>query len=448
MNTAIASCLVVGTVARAEPVGLTGLESLLWPAVVVAAPFGLLHRLLFGSDQDSMKKADEQARQQLKELDRSFETNGLYTGPINIRHAVYGLLIEAKLPWVELDVVGSKWLFEELEDPRPLLAQISAERPFIRLELTQSGDPGCVALRRYGDLWHKIHDMQVQPSSCLKFGFVSELASELRLSVDTDRASRRELRWVLRRSGSDEVLVSVPFWQYQTAGQPLQVYADYRRDAQSSSFVDLIRKLHPTLRVTGNDGRPLVLDRGRRITFDARLPPYPVVGTIEPLEVQTHVNRDLERDWRDVYQEGISTLRPQHVSRSRLIFFPQTHELREALADRQTHLFAEQGLLLTASMTWNAPYSVWVQGFDLERDVQWGMAVSLVRSPELATRCSVPESVAIGAKNLYIDAMTSDQRAVSIWGRTNIDDWRKSCEVRITVPWPAVKIEAQTAGPH
>ncbi len=437
LNAVVGCCFTLGSGARAEPVALGGIDNVLWPLVVVTAPFGILQRLIFGSDRDSIAKADARAREQLKKIDKPFETNGLYVGPIHIRDAFYGLLIDAKLPFVELDVTGSKWLFEEMEDPRPLLAEITERQPYIRIELAPSGTPGCVDLRKYGRFWHRVHGHEIQPASCLSFSFISELSSDLKLSVDFKRAPNRELSWVLQRMTTNEILVSVPFWQRQVEGQPLQASASYSVAGDSSVFANLIRKLHPASSVKGVNGRPLVLSRGRNLSFGMDLPAYRTSGTIEPIDPQPYVNPAPGSDWASVYERGLATSLPQKVPNSRFIFLPRDHELRDLISNQLSHLSESQSLLLQVGTKWGSVNSIEVYGIDIARDAKWRMTVDLLRSPELATRCSLPEDFNFGPNDLYFEVAESDEKGISVTGRYDRNRaWRDRCSVRINIPWP------------
>ena len=71
-----------------------------------------------------MAKTEGQARLQLQQLNHGFDTNGLYTGPIEISNAIHGVLMLAKLPWIEVDVAGPKWLFDQMEHRGRRLAQV------------------------------------------------------------------------------------------------------------------------------------------------------------------------------------------------------------------------------------------------------------------------------------------------------------------------------------
>ena len=90
----------------------TGVENILWPAIIVVAPFVMVHDILFGSDSRSRESADREARKLLDAHPVPLPTLGLYTGPLNLRWALFGLLVERQLPFVEVDVAGSKWLLE------------------------------------------------------------------------------------------------------------------------------------------------------------------------------------------------------------------------------------------------------------------------------------------------------------------------------------------------
>jgi hypothetical protein len=420
--------------ARAEPVGMTGLQDLIWPAVVVMSPFMQLHRLVFGWDEDAIAKTQKQAHLQLQQLRGGFDTNGLYTGPIDISSAVHGMLVLAKLPWVEVDVAGSKWLFNHMEDQATWLAQVSPERPYIRLELAASGDPACP---RFISLHHQLRwdsSPPAKPGTCLKLSFVAALASDLGLTVDTQHASQRELRWVLKRLSSNETLLSLPFWQRQTSGQPLRIFGSYRAAHDSSQFADLIRTLRPGLRATDSQGRPFALERGQPIIFDTSIPPYPTTGHVEPLTARNKESWNAQVNWHTAYQAGIDTAHPSQIDRQRL-FLPVTQEIREVKTEEGQYWLAEkQKLLLT--MTSPPRIKGWLlRGVDLERNLQWAMQVDTQNATQLAAHCGVPEGFWMAKYIRAIELEGVDETGIAFSGNFRFENERP-CLVRIRIPWP------------
>ncbi len=121
---------------RSAPIN-TGVEQLLWPAAILAAPFVWVHNLIFGSDLDSTKAANEEANKILAAHTEPIPVNGLYSGSISLRWAMYGLLVESRIPFLEIDTAGSAWLLSQAKAPQTLIP--SAEKyKYIRLRLTPS----------------------------------------------------------------------------------------------------------------------------------------------------------------------------------------------------------------------------------------------------------------------------------------------------------------------
>lgn len=436
--------LVMAAAASADPVGMTGMEKMLWPLVVLS-PFAQLHRLVVGSDEDAMAKTEKQAQLLLQQLNQGFDSNGLYTGPIEISNAIHGMLVLAKLPWIEVDVAGSKWLFDQMEDRGPWLAQVSPDRRYIRLELATSGDPACPRFASLHQLrWE--NSPSAKPDTCLKLSFVNSLASDLGLTVDVQQASHRELRWVLKRLSNNEALLSLPFWQRQTPGEPLTIWGRYSVTDDSSQFAGLIRTLRPTLRARDTEGRSFVLERGAPVVFDTSIPPFPAIGYVEPLGRRNGADWNAAPNWRVAYQRGMDTTHPSQIDR-RLLFLPLTEEVREVQAEGGQYWLAEEQKLVL-SITSPPQAKGWVlRGVDLERNMQWAMQIDPKNSAQLSAHCGIPHDFWVAKYIRGIELEGADETGIAFSAQFRFEN-EPQCLVRIRIPWPTQQRTAETPPGH
>ena len=191
--------------ARGAPIN-TGVEQLLWPAVVIASPFLLVHELLFGSDSSAISSADREANEILDAYKEQIPVSGLHTGSVNL----YGMLVESRLPFIEIDIAGSVWLLSLAKAPQPLIYQAQRHK-YIRLSLGKQEDPNCLTWQSTIDDWTT--GPPVRPGTCILAVFDNELQSNLQLNVDASRVSGRKLRWELIDRVTGKVHLSVPFWK-------------------------------------------------------------------------------------------------------------------------------------------------------------------------------------------------------------------------------------------
>lgn len=317
--------LMMGAAARAGGGPTGGVENLLWPAIIVTAPFFMVHDLVYGSDELSRKAADAEAGKVLDAFRETVPANGLYTGGTDLRWALYGMLVESRLPSVEVDVAGSVWLLRLAKDPERLIEQ-AQQHQYIRLTIGSNSNADCFEWKSTIDDWTA--QPPVRPGSCLRITFGDELRSNLELRVDATDASRRKLRWQLVDRAAQKLLMSVPFWEAQVKGQPLRVTATYRSVHEDYTFIRILRKLSPHGAPVRADGLPFVMSRPVR--RPAPLSPSPVKGEFRALTMDTaSLAAPGNESWPDGYARAVSRKKPVIIN-NRLLIDPLRDEVGPA----------------------------------------------------------------------------------------------------------------------
>ncbi len=279
----------------------------MWPAIIVASPFIIVHELIFGSDSGAKKDAQAKANEILDASKDQIPVRGLYLGSINLRWALYGLFVESRLPFVEINTHGSAWLLSLARDPKPLISS-AEQHKFIRLSLGKQGDSNCF---NWTESWDKSHP--VRPGTCLLITFDDELQSDVQLSVDASKVNKRVLYWELADRATGKRHLSVPFWESQTEGQPLQVYATYRGAHEDYTFIRVIRKLSPAISPLAPGELPFIMNRFERRpseTLDG--PVVKIVGEFRLPILPKTAEADVPKNesWSDGYERARSTGKP------------------------------------------------------------------------------------------------------------------------------------------
>ncbi|RZI55646.1 MAG: hypothetical protein EOP37_27305 [Rubrivivax sp.] len=306
----VALALLSGTGSRGAGIN-TGVEDILWPAILIGRPIVLVHDLVFGSDETAMKAADKAAERILNDHAGVVTMHGLYTGALDLRWALFGLFVERQLPLVEMDVSGSAWLFSMMKTPGRLVED-AKDHKYIRLALKEKGDPHCVDWNFRTVEW--VESPPVRPPACLTVSFADRLSSDVEMSVDFSRASHRELRWQLKDRVRNTVLLDVPFWHRQTRGNPLYVDLTYRQAHENNPFIRVLKKLSPAEPATNSEGRPFLMkrfDEARR-SDDLDLPSFRVWGYFRErtVAVPPTRTRGSEHWWTEMYRSAIADGRP------------------------------------------------------------------------------------------------------------------------------------------
>lgn len=308
----------------------TGVEEILWPAVIVATPFFLVRDVLFGSDSSAMKSTARDAQKILDAQRTPIPINGLYTGALNLRWALYGMLVEARLPFIEVDTAGSKWLLELADDPKQLIER-AVNSKYLRLSLGTQGEANCFGWKNFSDDW--LRQPPVRPGSCMRLEVTDHLESDVQLQVDPSQVSRRQLSWVLVDRASGQVHLSVPFWQSQTKGQPLSVSVVYRAAHETGSFISVLSKLAPSATPTNTDGLPFVMNQiPVDLHKEGQLSFMRISGLVRtPLLDWDAVQTDrATKSWHESYAHAHATGQPQIVGK--LVIVPQSDSVGSSCA--------------------------------------------------------------------------------------------------------------------
>lgn len=326
-RTLILAALVSCIQARGAPIN-TGVEAIFWPAVIIAGPFLLVHDLLFGSDTSARESAEKEATRILKAHEDQIPTNGLYTGSVNLRWALYGMLVESRLPFIEVNTAGSAWLLSMAKMPAPLIAQ-AEQHKYIRLSLGKRDDPHCLTWANSSYDW--TNKPPVRPGTCVLAVFDDDLQSNIQLNVDASRVSSRKLRWELVDRSTGKVLLSVPFWEPQTEGQPVHVSATYRYADEIDIFASVLRKLSPTLAPQGADGRPFVMNHMDEPRHEPFKGISTVAGEFRSLELDWSAIPEprVNETWEEGYQRAVATGQPVIINHT-LLVVPKEDMVRSA----------------------------------------------------------------------------------------------------------------------
>ncbi len=377
---------------RSEGVGGTGVENLLWPAIIVAAPFLIAKDLIFGSDQGASRSADKEATKILKNYGEKNTVKGLYVGSLNLQWSLYGMLVESRLPIVEINTAGSAWLLSQVKEPKDAIAQ-ALQHKYIRLALGERGAANCFPWK--SDYYDFTTNVPVRPGTCLLVTYEDELASNLRLEVNTENLRHRELRWLVIDS-NNKTLLSVPFWQSQTEGKPLNLSAAYRARDESSIFARVIKTLKsndPTPEDFANS-RVLQWIRNVNSTKDQDIPTLQFQGSFrEPMLSWGTPPRWQKESWESAYRQAYSNGMPAILNNS-LLLIPRNNSVGIACANRYTacdsdlNVISPAGVLTASYQKAHPPWKMWDQvrpgeemkvyiaGRDLEGNLFWHIGIT------------------------------------------------------------------------
>lgn len=326
----VASLISVGFSVGAATTDV-GIGPLLWPVVIIASPFIVVHDLIYGSDNGARSEADAKANAIFATHDEKFPVKGIYTASLELTSALEGMLVESRLPFVEVSTNGSAWLLRQAMNPQPLIDQ-ATKFPYMRLSLGQKGQPNCFAWASDSKIFTTAPP--VSPGTCLLVSFTNELQSDLQLNVDATLVSKRKLQWVLIDRISNRNLLSIPFWNTQFAGHPLQAFALYQSASDNNSFSRIIKKLNPTAISTRTDGKPIVLNRMLEPTAnESQLPKAFTQGQFRESKRTWApvVAADSQTTWEEAYSQAVSSGSPT-IMNDALIFDPKSSTVGRACA--------------------------------------------------------------------------------------------------------------------
>lgn len=256
---ALAVCVLRPAASHAGTADPSGLSNLLWPLVIIASPYLLIRGEVSGDAAD--RRAMEQRR---KEADILYRTQrppvaaeGVYIGKLPLKDALRGIMAFRRVPIVELDSAGARWLLEQAADPKPLVAQ-AVQHPYIRLGIGERGSATCLAFPERND-WTR--SIPFTPGRCLSISFEDTLVSDVELKLVDSRRSERTLEWQLRRRANEEVLERMPFWTPQRHGAAVAFRAEYDGNSRpnESEFKAVVTLLNPLREQVDVSGRPVIL---------------------------------------------------------------------------------------------------------------------------------------------------------------------------------------------
>lgn len=412
---------------RSEGVGGTGVENLLWPAIIVAAPFLIAKDLIFGSDVGASQSADKEATKILKNYGEKNTIKGLYVGSLNLQWSLYGMLVESRLPIVEISTVGSAWLLSQVKEPKDAIAQ-ALQHKYIRLALGERGAANCFPWK--SDYYDFTTNVPVRPGTCLLVTYEDELASNLRLEVNTDNLRHRELRWLVIDS-NNKTLFSVPFWQSQTEGKPLNLSAAYRTRDEDSIFARVIKTLKSNDPTPENHPESRVLQWIKNVNSakDPEIPTLQIQGTIRETLLSWGPSPRRQSDsWASAYQKAYSNGAPV-ILNNRLLLIPKNNSVGQACANRfgvgcdfDLSVISPAGVLTVSYQKAHPPGKMWdrvtpgeetrvyIAGRDFEGNLFWHIGITPREVSAYAQSCEdlskycyfYPENVQITSNELVI----------------------------------------------
>jgi hypothetical protein len=354
-------CLLLTLFCPGRSHAQTGLEDLFIPVAIVAAPFVIVHDLLFGTDTGAFRSTDARSDKILKALPQPIPVQGLYIGPLHVRYGLQGMLVESQLPMVEIDAAGAAWLLALARDPAPLAA-LATQHPYIRLTIAPDHHPDCFAFKNTQDDITRFHP--VRPGHCMRAAFVDTLQSDLALRVDASRVAHRELSWELLVRASGKLLLRLPFWEYQHKGYPLSVSGTYRTAGETFTFARLIQALQPVDALGRAQKAAGIMTRidyaARRDTPSTSTEVAGYFRAIPPERVAMPW-RVANESWPDGYARAYATGMPVILNNS-IIILPKTDRVgpacvfaRRDCSFADTFISGDVIMTTTAASVWNTP---------------------------------------------------------------------------------------------
>ena len=439
--------LFLSASARSEGIS-TGVESLLWPAIIVASPFIVVKRLLFGSDDGARKSTEKEANQILEAFKEDLPVTGLNMGPLDVRWSLHELLVNRRIPFVEVGAGGTvDWLISETRDPAAF-KDLAKQTKILRLSLGQRSSADCFQWKSdYNDFTKK---PPVRPGTCLIAIFANEIKSNLRIEVNAAKVSSRELRWDVVDQVTNKVYLSLPFWESQVEGRPLRVVPTDR--GGFDPFGKVVSKLRPF----GQPGEadptanphPYVMDWFKDIDprREGKLSKSEVTGTFRSVQGTWEFPAAVagSESWESGYERAYRTGKPVLLNNSMLIV-PSNNLIGPACAnqfrnrcDYRKHTLTEIGVITTLSdsasiITYpeghvlKTQMRVNVAARSFEGDLIWNFAVTPESLPEEVHQvCNDYKSKC----EFSVDAVSLNNSELVIYGRF----WRNSSHFELVVP--------------
>lgn len=371
-----------------EGAGITGLEKLFWPIVIINYPFYKFNELVNGSDHKAMQETGEAAAKILQSTATSFYTNGLYVHGVSIEYALYGLLVDRQIQFIESDINYSDWVAKYGK----LKKEIEGAG-YIRFSLSDDGDENCFLWKDGNSNWTKAPP--VRPGVCLKATEETRLQSELELSVDVSNWKKRELSWTLSSREDSATLLKVPFWEYQTEGKPLRFSALFRNRYDTSPFARVAEKIFPLHNPVYPENRSRLMkwndfEKGVRRYIDT----IDIVATVrKPRLIWDAPDQNKNQRWEDGYRKAYKEMQPVLLNESLLIdpimdrvgfqfdwdFGKRKIHKRNIVMAFYTQRYCDNGKCLEMK--------VLVHGVGFDGNRHWSLSLTPEMIPEDASKC-------------------------------------------------------------
>lgn len=401
--------LIVSTPVRSAPIN-TGVEDLLWPVIIVASPFIIVKNLIFGSDDGARRDSEKEATKILDGFNRKLKITGLNTGPLELQWALYGMLVESRIPLVEASTESIEWLISKSKDPSQLRT-MAKQSKIVRLSLGSRSNPDCFPWK--SDYYDFTKNVPVRPGTCLVATFANESKSNLRIEVNSVKVSRRELRWDVVDQSTNKAILSIPFWESQTEGKPLRVVPTYRARHETYPFVRLVQKLASSVPTEPSDAntQSYVMKWNDEINRykEARIESANVSGEFRSIQLDWKQPdaRLSNESWENGYQRAYSTGKPVVINNT-LLINPNTNSVGPACAnplrnrcDFSKQFVSDSGTMTTVSDDayegYKSASSTIVSSHELsvlashrtfDGEVSWHMRITPNAIPEQARVCT------------------------------------------------------------
>jgi hypothetical protein len=293
---------------------------LLVAGVAVGVWISFMLYWLRDDDRHATEVAESDANRILAAHTAPIPVRGLYTGSMNLHAALYGMLVESRLPFIEIrSDSGAAWLLTLVKDSQPLINQTEQYR-YIRLSLGKQGAPNCLTWLSSVEDWTT--GPPVRPHTCVLAQFTNDIESDIELHVDASKASSRRLSWELIDRAKGKLLLSIPFWQRQNEGQPLQVDATYRSADEDYTFIRVLRTLLPLAVPRDQDGRPYVMNRiDEPSSNESVVEQTKIRGEFRAprLDWAAFETPRTDQSWSDAYAKAFNTGKPVIINNNYLV---------------------------------------------------------------------------------------------------------------------------------
>lgn len=420
---------LVGACSAASAAAInTGLEVIFLPLGILVSPLHKLDRLVNGSDDEARKSAEKEAEKIFAASHPPIATTGVYTGALDLRHALKGMLIDSRLPFVEIDAAHAGWLRPWVGSDQALSA-LKADKKFLRLAFGKEGDPRCGPWQGHYRYELGLDAPPVRPGTCLTAVPSDDLQSSVALGVDASRASKRRLEWVVVDLTQGTRIFSIPFWERQIAGEPLKIWPMYRSAREASPFSRVVEKLLPQTEPTDPAGLPFVMRQIPDSFWDRSGPRrLEVAGEVRVpvLEWPRWVPGEPPGGWPRLYARAIEDGKP--VIGNGLLVVPEKDAVGKACAHRSgiTRCFVSGDRVFTEETEWaKGTQKVGLHGRFLDGEAFWNLSIELATLPPSLLQCADPalrcsfgtRAITVTSKELVLQGIVGIAGPYQEWNR-------------------------------